>query len=182
MGSMKRTVTLVDTANTTLGEADSIEAHSGEGQLHRAFSVYLFNPEKTSILLQQRSQVKMLFALLWANTCCSHPFAGESPEAAGKRRLQQELGITSTLTAGPSYVYRAEDPRGRGVEHEHVTTLLGVISESMPVHPDMQEVAAWKWVPIGTLLRDLGANPTEYAPWFHLGLPQVLLSPAFSSL
>ena len=48
--------------------------HQGQGKLHRAFSVFLFNT-KNELLMQQRSKEKILFPLYWANTCCSHPLS-----------------------------------------------------------------------------------------------------------
>jgi isopentenyl-diphosphate delta-isomerase len=71
-------------------------------------------------------------------------------------------------------VYRALDPAGRGVEHEHVTTLIGNLDEGTEIKPNPNEVAAWKWMEITKLTEDMKKNPDIYAPWFHLGLPKVL--------
>ena len=86
----------------------------------------------------------MLWPLAWANTCCSHPRAGETPAAAGRRRLMEEMGVECDLAVGPAFVYRAEDPAGRGVEHEYDVLLAGT-TDADPV-PDPSEVAAWAWV------------------------------------
>jgi isopentenyl-diphosphate delta-isomerase len=61
---MRRTVTLVDESGTPLGEADLLDAHTGTGKLHRAFSVYVFREEKKQILIQQRSKKKMLWPMV----------------------------------------------------------------------------------------------------------------------
>jgi isopentenyl-diphosphate delta-isomerase len=171
---MARTVTLVDTAGSPTGIADLLDAHTGKGKLHKAFSVYVFNPKKTAMLIQQRSTKKMLWPLIWANTCCSHPYEHEEPQAAGERRLQEELGFSCKLRMGSSFVYRAEDPAGKGVEHEHVTILLGEAKESIPLTPDLDEVAAWKWKKIDELQREFEQNPEMYTPWFKLGLKKIL--------
>lgn len=171
---MKRTVTLTDTSGMPLGEADLLEAHTGSGKLHLAFSVYVFNADRTKFLLQKRSGKKMLWPGIWANTCCSHPFPGEQPVEAGKRRLKEELGVDCELKTGSAFVYRAEDPSGKGVEHEYVTTLIGTTDEKRPVTANPDEVGEWKWIPIGELQKDMKANPDQYAPWFHLGLAKVL--------
>jgi isopentenyl-diphosphate delta-isomerase len=113
----------------------------------------------------------MLWPLFWANTCCSHPRVGETPIEAGRRRLKEELGIDCELTVGPAFVYRAEDPAGRGVEHEYDILLIGT-SDATPT-PDPNEVAAWKWVEVMALRQDMGDNPDRYAPWLHLGLPRL---------
>lgn len=169
-----RTVTLTDDKGHTLGEADLVDAHTGTGKLHLAFSVYVFSSDQKKFLMQKRVKGKMLFAGMWANTCCSHPFPDETPEQAGERRLKEELGIECPLNKGMSFVYRAEDPNGKGVEHEHVTLLIGTFDETKPVTPDPKEVEEWKWIEIDSLKKDMMEHPDAYAPWFHLGLKKVL--------
>lgn len=69
----------------------------GEGNrpppLHRAFSVFLFDPATERLLLQRRAASKRTFPGLWSNTCCSHPLQGETIHQAMRRKLQDELGI-----------------------------------------------------------------------------------------
>src|SRR5438552_1937177 len=104
---MPRTVTLVDEQNHAIGTADLIAAHTGQGQLHRAFSVYVFRNDRSEILTQKRSVEKMLWPLIWANTCCSHPFENETPVEAGTRRLKEEMGFSVHLKERATFVYRA---------------------------------------------------------------------------
>lgn len=170
---MRRTVTLVTESGTPLGEADLLDAHTGTGKLHRAFSVYVFREDKKQILIQRRSKKKMLWPLVWANTCCSHPFAGEGAEEAGERRLGEELGFTCKLRPFADFVYRAEDPSGKGVEHEYVTILLGSC-DAPAVQPNPDEVDAFRWIDVTQLQEDMKQHPDWYAPWFHLGLEKIL--------
>jgi isopentenyl-diphosphate delta-isomerase len=164
-----RQVILCDEMGRATGTADIIAAHSGKGMLHLAFSVYVFSPDCRSLLLQQRSAEKRLWPLAWANTCCSHPRDGESATDAGRRRLVEELGLKCDLQPGPAFVYRAEDPTGRGVEHEYDMLLIGMTSAE-PV-PDPAEVNAWKWISLEDLRRELIDQPADFAPWLHQGLP-----------
>ncbi len=154
---MNRTVTLVDEHGKTLGEMDILKAHTGAGHLHRAFSVYAFRNNRSEILIQRRSEQKMLWPLTWANTCCSHPFPGEAAVAAGERRLQEEMGFGCVLTPHKDFVYRAEDPSGKGVEHEYVTILTGN-ADTAAVRPNPDEVAECKWVKIDELKKDMAEN------------------------
>lgn len=170
---MKRTVTLVDEQNHPLGEAEIIAAHTNGGQLHRAISVYVFNPEKSMLLIQQRSKGKMLFAGIWANTCCSHPFENETAVQAGTRRLKEEMGIDCTLAEAGGFVYRAEDPHGHGTEHEYDILLTGTRDPKAAVLPDPKEVAAWKWVTLNDLRAAIEKDPDAYAPWLKIGLPKL---------
>ena len=171
---MTRTVTLTDTTGKSLGQADLMEAHTGEGKLHRAFSVYVFDKERKHLLIQRRSSTKMLWPLFWANTCCSHPFENESPRTAGERRLQEEMGFTVELHEGPAFTYCALDPAGRGIEHEYVTILVGLVDPQIAVHPDPKEVDEWKWIELPALETDLKEHPDLYTPWFHIGLKKLL--------
>jgi isopentenyl-diphosphate delta-isomerase len=169
----KRTVILVDERNNALGEADILDAHTGEGKLHRAFSVYVLRDHGREILMQRRSSQKMLWAGVWANTACSHPFPEETPAAAGERRLQEEMGFTVPLEERATFVYRALDPEGKGVEHEHVTILDGN-GDGVQVKADPAEVAEWTWISVTQLQKRMKAKPERYAPWFHEGLALLL--------
>lgn len=77
-------------------------ANIKKGLLHRAFSVFLFDPEDGRLLLQRRADEKITFPRMWTNTCCSHPLAirAELEETdqlgvrrAAQRKLDHELGI-----------------------------------------------------------------------------------------
>ena len=50
---------LVDDNDTITGYADKLACHRGEGILHRAFSIFIFNKNK-ELLIQKRSQQKHL--------------------------------------------------------------------------------------------------------------------------
>src|SRR5262249_48542151 len=112
----RREVVLCDTAGRPTGSTELIPAPPGPRQLPLASSVYVLTPNRQHLIIQQRSADKMLWPLVWANTCCSHPRAGETPVEAGRRRLWEEMRLDCELVPGPGFVYRAEDPAGRGVE------------------------------------------------------------------
>ena len=90
----------IDDGDNILGPVSKYDAHHGDGLLHRAFSVFLFN-EKSELLLQQRSSFKITFPLLKTNACCSHPLYMPSEmdhpiqgtKIAAMRKLQHELGL-----------------------------------------------------------------------------------------
>ncbi len=167
---MNRTVTLVDTNGSPLGQCDILQAHTGEGKLHKAFSVFIFNPDRSKTLIQKRAAGKMLWPGIWANTCCSHPFENEGAIDAGKRRLQEEMGVLCELTEAGDFVYRALDPFGKGVEHEHDTILIGTMDETASTKPNPDEVAEWKWIKVTDLMQDFSDHPQLYTPWLVQGL------------
>ncbi|OGJ57606.1 isopentenyl-diphosphate delta-isomerase [Candidatus Peribacteria bacterium RIFCSPHIGHO2_01_FULL_51_9] len=167
---MHRVVLLCTANGTSKGTMDIVQAHTGEGHLHRAFSIFVFRKDTDEILLQKRSQEKMLFPLFWANTCCSHPKPGESLPYAAERRLFEELGFVCPLHECGSFVYRARDPEGRGTEYEHDTVLIGSVTQEVEIKPDPHEVADWRWVSIVTLHKELEIFPKIYAPWLYQSL------------
>lgn len=118
-------VELVDDAGRTRGETTVSAAHQPPGQLHRAFSVLLVDPDGR-VLLQRRASVKTRFPLRWANSCCGHPAPGESLVEAANRRLREELGAGPVeLTEVGVYAYYAEDPATSRVEFEYDHVLRG---------------------------------------------------------
>ena len=79
------------------------EAHE-KGVLHRAFSIFLFNPEGET-LIQQRAGSKYHSPLLWTNTCCSHPRVGETIQEAAQRRLTEELCLPKGIKLNESFSF-----------------------------------------------------------------------------
>lgn len=161
-------VILVDEADKQVGLGEKVASHMGAGVLHRAFSVFIFNT-KGEFLLQKRSAGKMLWPLFWTNTCCSHPREGEDYQAAGQRRLQEEMGFTCELSPVGSFIYHAsyEDV---GSENELCSVLTGTYDGA--VVPDPDEAAEYSWVDFNELKKDVAAHPEKYTPWFKLELAQ----------
>jgi isopentenyl-diphosphate delta-isomerase len=163
-------VELVDASGSAVGTATVSEAHTAPGQLHRAFSVLLFDRQGRT-LLQQRAPVKTRFPLRWANSCCGHPGPGVPVVEAATQRLAEELGVAGVrLTDVGVYTYRAEDETTGRVEYEYDHVLVGQVTEELSVAPDPAEVAATRWVPAATLV----PTGADYAPWLSGVLPIAL--------
>lgn len=156
-------VILVNEQDEKIGMMPKQEAHE-KGVLHRAFSVFIFN-EKEELMLQQRALHKYHSPGLWTNTCCSHQRDGESSVDAGKRRLQEEMGFTVNLNESISFIYRAPFDNGL-TEHELDHILLGNF-DGEP-HINAEEVAAWKWMPLEDVKKDIQKNPGQYTAWFKI--------------
>lgn len=162
---------LVDEQDRPLGTCEKLAGHRGQGQLHRAFSVFIFD-STGRMLLQRRADAKYHFGGLWTNACCSHPRAGHDVAAAARARLLEEFGFDVPLTRLFSFVYRAEDPISGLVEHEYDHVFLGRF-DGQPL-PNPAEIGAWKWVDPADLLRDVEANSARYTPWFKIALDRVI--------
>lgn len=60
---------LVDKVDRIMGFERRGKCHEGEGLLHRAFYIFLFN-DRNELLLQKRSANKLLWPLFWSNSVC----------------------------------------------------------------------------------------------------------------
>ena len=128
-------VILVDDRDNEIGTMEKMEAHYTPN-LHRAFSVFVFNT-RGQMLLQQRAKTKYHSGGLWTNTCCSHPYPGEEIEAAATRRLEQEMGFTTPLTKAFDFIYQATFDNGL-TEYEFDHVFIGEYDGD--VHPAKDEV------------------------------------------
>jgi len=156
-------VILVDEQDNQIGLMPKMEAHE-KAQLHRAFSVFVFNKDK-ELMLQQRAASKYHSPLLWTNTCCSHQRHGETSIEAGKRRLQEEMGFVCELEEVFSFLYKAEFDNGL-TEHELDHVMVGSF-ENDPII-NKEEVESFKWMKLEDVKNDIENNPNEYTAWFKI--------------
>lgn len=161
-------VILVNENDEPIGTMEKLQAHR-EGRLHRAFSVFIFNPNG-DLLLQKRAAGKYHSAGLWSNTCCSHPRPGESVEGAALRRLVEEMGISTSLVHLFSFIYHA--PLDELTEHEVDHILIGFTGEEPQLN--QQEVSEWKYMDIADVEEDMLLNPLAYTVWFRKCFHQVM--------
>ncbi|WP_237307591.1 NUDIX domain-containing protein [Streptomyces alboflavus] len=103
---------LVDEDGRTIGTAEKLAAHQAPGQLHRAFSVFLFD-EQGRLLLQQRGARRSTTPRRLVEHLLRHPYPGEAPFAAAARRTFEELGVSPSLLAEAGTV--RYNHRGPGV-------------------------------------------------------------------
>lgn len=160
---------LVDSNDQLLGHDSKAACHDGDGQLHRAFSIFLFNGAG-QLMLQQRSKQKRLWPGYWSNSCCSHPRRGENDLQAARRRIQEELAVAPELTFLFRFEYHA-DFGELGAEHELCSVYAAKSDAAISVN--VNEVDDWKFVDVGELERDLAANPDAYSPWLKLEWPRI---------
>ncbi|MGW3197266.1 isopentenyl-diphosphate Delta-isomerase [Streptomyces sp. NPDC001118] len=153
---------LVDENGVTIGTAEKLAAHQPPGQLHRAFSVFLFD-EQGRLLLQQRALGKYHSPGVWSNTCCGHPYPSESPFAAAARRTFEELGVSPSLLAEAGRVrYNHPDPTSGLVEQEYNHLFVGLVQA--PLAPDPEEVGGTAFVTAAELTERHERDP--FSAWF----------------
>lgn len=166
---MTESVILVDGEDNEIGTMPKMEAHVS-GKLHRAFSVFIFN-NRGALLLQQRSHDKYHSGGLWTNTCCSHPRQGELTADAAHRRLAEEMGMESSLEHVFSFLYRAELAHGI-IEHEYDHVFFGTTNQ-LPII-NQEEVAAYRYVDMDELWKEIRLNPEQYTEWLKIAMGQVM--------
>lgn len=161
---------LVDEQDREVGAEEKVAAHLGQGKLHRAFSLFLWN-SGGQLLLQQRADGKMLWPGFWSNSVCSHPRKGEAILEAAERRLEQELRAKAAdFRQVASIIYQAPYI-DIGSEHEFCHIVFAHLEGEM--EPNAEEVKAVRWVRIQDLFKEMNEHPERFTPWFKLELQKL---------
>ena len=153
---------LVDAGDNEIGYRSKADCHNGDGILHRAFSLFLFD-DNGKLLLQQRGAEKRLWPMYWSNSCCSHPRRGETMEIATMRRLGDELNIAAELEYVYHFSYQAKFSEA-GSENELCHVFLGKIKGE--VIPNDSEIESIRYISADDLDRELAEYPDRFTPWF----------------
>jgi isopentenyl-diphosphate delta-isomerase len=164
VSSESESLILVNPSDEVVGYLDKSAAHDGDGVLHRAFSLFIFN-EAGELLLQQRAAAKRLWPGYWSNSCCSHPRKGETMDVAVHRRLEQELGLRANLQFAYKFEYRATFA-DLGTEHELCWVYLGR-TDAEPVI-NTTEIMNWRWIDPRSLTSAIAGAPERYTPWLKM--------------
>lgn len=155
---------VVNEEDHVIGHRTKAECHDGDGILHRAFSVFLFDDDDR-LLLTQRSSGKRLWPGYWSNSCCSHPRKGERLLSAAHRRTTEELGIAvPALEHLYTFTYHARYDES-GSEHEVCAVFIGRIADDPSTNP--REIDGWEWVPAEEVDQRLREDQSLYSPWLH---------------
>ena len=103
--------------------------------------------------------------VLWTNTCCSHPKEGEDTLSAAIRRLDEEMGIKTSLRKVYDFIYKANVGNSL-TEHEFDHVFYGIY-DSDPVL-NKEEADDFKWIDMETLKNDIDNNSDQYTVWFKI--------------
>lgn len=157
---------LVDEHDQIIGYADKAKTHY-EKLRHRAFSLFLFDKNKQTLLLHQRALNKYHSGGLWTNSCCSHPRKNETLLEAVVRRAKQELGVdldVQQLHIAGKFTYFADF--GALAEYEIDNVVYAFVDDNISLAVDKDEIAAYKWESLTVICDDLQQNPSKYSAWF----------------
>jgi geranylgeranyl diphosphate synthase type I len=188
---MSEQVILVDELDNQVGSMSKVDAHRGEGVLHRAFSILVFD-ENDRLLIQRRAGHKITFPNVWANTVCSHPLSvaneaddsimGHGSKIASIRKMEQEMGILAgTIPIEDIHFITRMLYRARAdeiwVEHELDHILFARVHSSLDVQANPNEISETCWVTESELaewLREDIPSKGVIAPWFRLIAENIL--------
>ena len=153
---------VVDKNDEVAGSSSKLSCHRGEGIRHRAFSVLIFDSE-SRLLIQKRASEKITFPGVWANSCCSHPLDIESEkfgergvENAAKRKLEQELGISTDITDSWDFQHIGRMEYSCRWDEEWIEREIDyimVVFADVEVAPNSNEISEVKWVNKEEILR-----------------------------
>lgn len=158
-------VILVNETDEAVGTSPKLDAHRN-GQLHRAFSVFLTDDDGR-ILLHRRAKGKYHSGGLWTNACCGHPRPGEDTSVAARRRLREELRIDADLNEAGVFTYKGSVGNDL-TEHEVDHVFTGTYSGDPA--PDKSEVERWEWISPDDLRDWIARDPSAFTIWFERAL------------
>ena len=183
---MMRIVNLVNEKDEIIGQTDLLDAHRGEGKKHQAISWFLFRKNEAGVLellLQQRSDRKIVGATAWANTLCANVAPGETHQMCLQRRSKEELGLIwqedwqTREVAVLDYQVACEAGFSENeLDHFFVTVLNSQQAAAVRVLPNPEEVMGFQWMSWELVQSKKFADTIVIAPWFNLFLdkPQVV--------
>lgn len=152
---------LVNKRDEPIGSQEKLMAHK-LGQLHRAFSIFIFNPRE-HLMLQKRANNKYHCGGLWSNTCCGHPRPGEKLEQAVHRRLEEEMGFDCDLEKVFDLTYKIKFDNELW-ENEYVHVFFGRY-DGIP-RINIEEASNWRWVALDELRKEMILVPEKFTYWF----------------
>ena len=161
-------IALVDENDQIISYEEKMLVHK-KGLLHRAFSIFIFN-SKGEMLIQQRAYQKYHSGGLWTNACCSHLTKDEIFEDAMHERLQKEMGFDCPLEFAFSFHYKVQF-KNNLIENELDHVYIGNF-DGIP-QPNPTEAAAYKWISVDEIKRDLVENEEIYTYWFKIAFEKL---------
>ncbi|MFB6191739.1 MAG: isopentenyl-diphosphate Delta-isomerase [Haloarculaceae archaeon] len=167
-----QSVVVVNESDDAQGTANRLEAHTGDGVRHRAFTCLVFDADG-NLLLAQRAPDKRLWDSFWDGTVASHPTENQTQREAARERLAEELGVDPGQYEDLRVTDKFEYKRyylDEGVEWE-VCAVLQCTLTDRTLDPDPAEVGGYMWVPYA----HLHDNPRLYrqlrlCPWFEIAM------------
>lgn len=181
---MEELIILVDEQDREIGYGEKLDVHVKK-QLHRAFSIFIFDWTERKMLIQKRAEGKYHSGGKWSNGCCSHPRKGEVMEVALARRLQEELGYDTPeefqILTFPEMDVEASGERIHEVgkfryfaqfdglaEHEidHVYVYHPTKNQIENMKCNPEEISESQWISLEDIILWMSQKPDDFSAWF----------------
>jgi len=166
-------ILLVDEQGRPAGEEDKWKCHEGEGLLHGAFLVMVFDPAGR-LMLARRSAQKPLWPDYWDGTLASHYRLGADRDATARERVFDEIGVRNGIPHRLfDFRYQAAY-RDIGSENElcDLYVLDGVPREAVSLRPE--EISECRYLPLDEAEAEAASAPGGLTPWFLIALRMLL--------
>lgn len=161
---------LVNEKDDVMGYGEKMPVHIN-GELHRAFSVFIWDEDKKKLLIQKRAETKYHSGGKWSNSCCSHPYKGENIEEAVKRCVFDELGncpnLTNKVKVLSKFIYKSDY---NGIYEHEIDYVIVLFSneENFPENKyNTAEISEIKWVTINELNEFFLKDKSLFSSWFE---------------
>lgn len=132
----------------------------------------LFLMIKVNCCYNKGLPISITVAVLWTNTCCSHPQLGEDIRMSAIERLHYEMGLKCDLKLVYSFIYK-EPVENNLIEHELDYVFVGQTNQNPVLNQD--EVQSYKWISPDEVLSDINEHPSRYTVWFKRAFPELML-------
>lgn len=156
---------LADENGNASGEEEKETCHRGNGLLHLAFLVMVFNG-KDELLLARRSGGKKLWPGFWDGTVAGHFHRGESHEEAARERVFQEIGARcDEIEYLSRFRYRA-GYGDVGSENEICSVFLAGNVNRNDIFLNEREVSECRFLSVRGMEKEMESDPGKFTPWF----------------
>ena len=166
-------ITIVDETGKIIGTEEKSKCHNGDGILHNAFLVMLFN-EKAQLMLAKRSPQKRLWPDYWDGTVASHYHEDVPQMERIQQRIFYETGANSPQL---EYLFKFryhlafEDI---GSENEICDVFVARDLQSDQLSLNKAEISECRFLEISDVAEEIEANSQKIAPWFLIAFEKYL--------
>lgn len=165
---MEEKVDILDESGSPTGrQLLKSEAHK-QGLFHPTVHIWFYTPD-ARVLIQQRGAHKLAHPLLWDVSVAGHISAGESPQEAGIRETEEEIGLhLSEMELEKVGVFKEVHRHGPDyTDCEFHHTYIALLKESFgQLRKQEEEVADLRLIPLVQLAQESWglARSDQYVP------------------